>query len=212
LYVSRDIIGGRLQDLNFRHIGDRLYTIAGADGVTWDDLRVAASEVLVQGVSNLPDWETWLTGLQLLSFDPTTMEQVFFAAQLPHSYVVGSDIEAHIHWVPAANGGAGEVVSWGLEYSWASIGSTFGATATIYGNAHFPDDDSLVADRHYYTGLGDIDGTGKGISSMIMCRLFRNATGAGGSTDSYGDDAGLLEFDFHYQKDALGSETEAHVK
>lgn len=211
VYVSRDIIGGRLTDLNYRYIGDRLQTIAGADGITWDDLRIAASEVLVQGVSNLPDWETWLSGLQLLSFDPTTMEQVFFAVQLPHSYIEGSNIEAHVHWVPLANGGAGEVVSWGLEYSWASIGSSFGSTATIYGNTHVPDGDLLVADQHYYTDIGDIDGTGKGISSMIVCRLFRNATGAGGSIDSYGDDAGLLEIDFHYPKDALGSSSK-HTK
>jgi hypothetical protein len=41
------------------------------------------------------------------------------------------------------------------------------------------------------------------ISSMLVCRIFRNATDA--TDDTYDDDAGLLEIDFHYEADMVGS-------
>lgn len=45
------------------------------------------------------------------------------------------------------------------------------------------------------------------VSSMLACRLFRDATGAGG-TDDLDNDAGVLEFDFHYEIDTMGSRSE----
>jgi hypothetical protein len=44
-----------------------------------------------------------------------------------------------------------------------------------------------------------------GVSSMIVCRLYRNATDA---ADTYDTAAALLEFDFHYPIDAIGSTSE----
>ena len=127
--------------------------------------------------------------------------------QIPHAYKEGTDLHSHVHWVPEVDGASGEQVCWGLEYIWANQGDTYTTTTLIYGDSQIQGDTFLVEGRHYYTDLGDIDGTGKTISSMLICRIFRDIAGAGG-TDDYGDDAGLLEFDFHYQVDALGSSTE----
>ena len=46
-----------------------------------------------------------------------------------------------------------------------------------------------------------------GVSAMLIGRVFRDATGAGG-TDDYGADAILLEIDFHYEIDGFGSRDE----
>ena len=99
------------------------------------------------------------------------------------------------------------MVSWGLEYTWSDIGSAFGNTSIIYSNTHTPADATLAASKHYTTEFAEINGAGKTISSMLVCRLFRDATG-GGATDSYGSDAGLLEIDFHFELDAKGSRQE----
>jgi hypothetical protein len=149
------------------------------------------------------------TGVFIYWFDPTTEEQSYFVAQLPHSYKEGSDLMCHVHWVPADTaGGAGTDVCWGLEYTWANFNSTFGNTTIIYGDEQSEGEtETLTLNKHYVTELGDIDGTGKTISSMIICRIFRDATGTGG-TDDYDDDAGLLEIDFHYERDAMGSKEE----
>jgi len=38
----------------------------------------------------------------------------------------------------------------------------------------------------------------------LICRLFRDATATG---DDYDDDAGAIEFDFHYKVNTMGSRT-----
>ena len=139
--------------------------------------------------------------------DDANEEELYFQVQLPHGWVAGSDIEAHIHWTPAANGGVGEVVCWGLEYIWVNMGDVAGNTTIISANDTAQGDASLVANKHYLTELGTIDGTGKTWSSMLSCRVFRDAGGAL-KTDDYGDDAGMLEIDFRYQIESLGSRTE----
>ena len=180
----------------------------------WDDLRVPANATRV-GSTAVPGLDVFLkngagtsTGVFLLWFDKSSVEQVHFGAQLPHAWKLGSTIHAHVHWVPKTNGGAGAKVSWGLEYTWVKIGGVYSPTTIISGNAHMPADASLVAGKHYLTELGTISGAGiDTVSSMLMCRLFRDATGALG-TDDYDDDAGLLEVDFHIEFDSTGSRTE----
>ena len=169
----------------------------------WDDLKVPVSSVKVRAAANPPDWDAFSGGnLQLLWFDQAQMEQVFFTVQMPHAWKEGTDLHAHVHWTPNASGLAGQTVQWGLEYSWSNIGVTFPGTTIITGSTPFPNE-QLVANRHYLTDLGDISGTGKTLSSMLICRLFRDAT-----NDTLPDDAGLLEFDFHYEIDSPGSRQE----
>jgi len=181
-------------------------------GPSWADLRVPALAGKI-GVGSPPAFTKVLddgagsAGVFAYLFDDTADEQLFFVVQMPHDWKIGSDIESHVHWMPVANGGAGENVSWGLEYSMQERGSTFANTTIIYGDVSTPDE-TLIADRHYVTEIGDIDMSGvTTISAMFICRIFRDATSTGG-IDDYGDDAALLEIDFHYIRDTLGSRTE----
>ena len=143
----------------------------------------------------------------MLWFDPTNAEEVYFTAQLPHSYKEGSDIEAHVHWTPASSTTGS--VNWALNYSWASIGGAFTAESTISGNTStpLPTNSTNIGGGHYMTNLGTISGTTQGISSMLVCRLFRDSSGRL-DTDDYSDDAGLLEIDFHFERDSIGSREE----
>lgn len=180
-------------------------------GGYWDDLRVPTTST--RSAAGAPGFTKFLdngngsTGVFTDWFDASSVEQLYFEAQFPHDYIPGSDIHVHVHWVPSANGTAGQVVSWGIEYTWANIGTTYANTSIMYGNTHTPADANLVAGRHYITELGIISGVGKGISSMLIGRIFRDATAAG-ATDSYTADAGLIEIDFHYLRDGLGSRRE----
>jgi hypothetical protein len=47
--------------------------------------------------------------------------------------------------------------------------------------------------------------TGKKISSILICRIWRDG---GKPNDTYQSDAGLLFLDFHYQLDTYGSRDE----
>ncbi len=178
---------------------------------SWDDLRVPLSatkkgESKKPGFAKLKDDGSGSQGVFCEWFDDGNEEELYFAVQLPHGYKYGTNLHAHIHWTPSANGTAGEKVTWGLEYTLSEIGGVFGNTTIITSSDRVPDDAAPVANTHYLTEVGTIDGSAiDSVSSMLICRLFRGSTD---TDDTYDDDAGVLEFDFHFESDAPGSRTE----
>lgn len=170
-------------------------------GVAWDDLRTPINALKLSGVKP-PTWTDY-KGSQVLAFSDQAVlgneEHAFFSMQLPHNYKEGTDITVHVHWIPEDD--AGGNVYWRLDHSWANIGDTFPAETTIYvaGAA------GTTADAHLMTTFADLTGTGKTISSMILCMIRRTSSNA---LDTYnGKSAYLLEVDAHYQIDSLGSST-----
>lgn len=184
------------------------------DGTVWDDLRFPALALRTpaSGAAAEPDLVQFRddndgsTGVFSYAFDPGTEEEMYFAVQMPHSWA-GTPISPHVHW--AVMVGTTGTVGWGMEYTWAELSGTFGYTAFIAGNQNYLGEDTLTAYRHYLTSLPDITGTfGSGtISSMLVGRIFRDA-GASLVADSCPQDAVLLELDFHYEIDRLGSDQE----
>ena len=178
----------------------------------WGDLRVPVLSTKLGGTKD-PDFTKVLDdgdssqGVFSYLFSASTEEELYFMVQMPHAWKQGTALHPHVHWSPVANGSAGQKVSWGLEYSVAEIGPTFGDTTIIYGDTTTPDE-TLVADRHYLTELSYISMSSvDSVSTMLVCRVFRDATGGGG-TDDYANDAALLEIDFHYEIDSMGSDSE----
>ena len=216
---GQHLIGGEGTDaLRLSGIDGANYTEVEPDGTVkfvgdatvWDDLRVPVTSTKLQG-SKDPHFAVAYDnaggtsqGVFTYFFDKTTEEEVYFSAQIPHRYKEGTDIIAHVHWYPVASGVSGRTVSWGLEYLWTNVGGVNGNTVIVYANDTTSEDAVLLADKHYMTNFAALSGTGKEISSMLLCRIFRDATGAG-LTDDYDNDAGLLEIDFHYEIDTVGS-------
>jgi hypothetical protein len=168
----------------------------------WDDLRVPITSIRLGGVR--PPTETAYRGGLVAAFSSVSDNTIYFDAQLPHTYKQGTDIKVHIHWtLPTAGAGAGaENVKWDLTYSWQNIdGGTWPvestATVTI-------DVQNFNADTHEVDGIATLSGTGKNISSMLICSLTRDVSVA----NDYGDDAYLVEVDFHYEIDTQGSRQE----
>ena len=189
----------------------RVYTAPGRDPFLgqdhmWDDMRVPVTSTK-RGGSKDPDFSKFLDdgdgsqGVFAEAFDAATEEELYFSAQLPHTYQEGSDIEVHIHWAPS-DSGSGNVV-WGLEYAWKSIDGTYGNTTIIEATLS----SGGIAKKHLLGELSAaISGTGQKISSMLVCRVFRKAAD---DADTYSSDAFLLEIDFHLKVNTLGSRQEA---
>ena len=193
-------------DFRFYHSGNqkRLYSyINGSwsyiaiDSEVYDDVRVSGLAMRTNATApDLIAFAPAATTLLTYGFDGTgTDEQAYFAIQLPHSYKEGTDIYPHVHWTPT-DANAGTVV-WTLEYTWINRDATASAPTTIKTTAV---NAGGVAWVHKYSDFTDISGTGKKISSMLMCRLTRL-----GADDTYAHDAALLEVDFHFVIDSLGS-------
>ncbi len=209
LQVSSSQTGSATNNLSISSSG--FLTLTGSATV-YEDIRVPVTST-TRGGSKVPGFDLFKDngsgsqGVFTYWFDSGSEEELYFTVQLPHDYKEGSDIFPHVHWTPKADGSAGTKVSWGLEYNWANREAVFGNTSIVYANTSSPNE-TPVKDKQYLTSFSTISGTGKTISSMLMCRIFRNASGAGSSTDDYASDAGLLEIDFHYEKDKLGSDDE----
>lgn len=174
-------------------------TLSG-DATVWDDLRIATSST--RAAASAPDFVKLLdngsgsAGVFAHHFDKTTEEQLFFALQMPHAWNEGSTIYPHVHWVTTGTH-TGTVV-WGLEYSASSIDGTFGNTTIITGS----DAGTGTTHDHILTYIGSgIDMTGLTHSCMLQCRIFRKASDG---SDTYDEDAALLEIDFHYEINQLG--------
>jgi hypothetical protein len=199
-------------DTGYTKLGDG--TTAWVDlqynvGPSWDDIRSPAVQGKV-GLTSPPSFEQILddgggsTGVFSYVFSATQEKELFFAVQMPHSWKVGSNVLPHLHWLPSSNGTGSQKVSWGIEYSAGAISDVFPNTTITYANTAVLDE-TLVANKQYATVFEEIDLSAQTIiSSMIMFRVFRDATGTG-LTDDFTGTAALLEVDFHFQMDTLGS-------
>ncbi|MFZ4772151.1 MAG: hypothetical protein ACOYLO_18350 [Ferruginibacter sp.] len=172
----------------------------------WDDLRVPLSEPST-GVTK-PDWQKFPFGETANApfinwFRATGIDEMYFVVQLPHDWREGTVIYPHIHWTPSVAGAAGPTVpKWDLQYTWANLGEVYPAYVTISGSTT-TNSEVLVASKTYITALGGgIDGSGKRISSMLICRIYRDGDH---TSDTFAGLAGALEIDFHYEKSSMGS-------
>ena len=188
-----------LQRMNYsHHIEMTEVGIANQGGVVWEDLRTPLDNSLaVVGKAATP---VAYRGGVVMSFATNQDQAVAFTVQLPHAYKEGSDVEFHIHWtIPTSGAGGGaENVKWDFTYSWANIGGSFPVESSATATRDVQND---AAHDSLYTDIIDIDGTGKTISSQIICSLTRDVSVG----SDYGDAAYAIEVDFHYQLDTAGS-------
>jgi hypothetical protein len=167
----------------------------------WDDLMIPGHGV--KGGASAPSFATFSTyGNMAYLFAGNQDNDVYFSAQLPHSYMEGSSVVPHVHWAEGGTTGAGTNVVWELVTQWANMGALFPAGSTNYIT------NSITGTNwvHQISSFPALSGTGKTVSSMIMCRLRRLASA--NASDDYNQYAAFLQFDFHIRKDTLGSRTE----
>ena len=192
---------GRFKGINVKlgelaHVYHPSYTI-------WDDLRFPASSTKPGSTS-----PTWVdigapyAGLYVLEFSHSPANQyVFVDAQMPHDWLEGSALHAHVHWLNHEPTGAGGDIVWTMDCAIAGIGDVLNEFVSTSVAMTVP----ATQFTHNLVEIGEIDMTGETLSSMIVIRLTRTADAAG---DTYGDGIGLLEFDLHYERDGLGSREE----
>jgi hypothetical protein len=193
--------------LNIFSDGIDRWVKGNGDDTVWDDMRVVPGSFDRPGVAD-PDIVAYAPAGGAIStylWEFSKNDIASFTIQLPHAYKVGTDIYCHIHWTPGARGNeeSGNLVGWKVDYTWASIDSAFGAMATL----DLSDACNGVDHEHDMTPNVVISGSGKGISSMLICNIKRTDTGTDDTwvSTTSGRLPMLLEIDFHYQIDALGS-------
>ena len=94
-------------------------------------------------------------------------------------------------------------MGWKVDYTWANIASAFGAMTTVDLSDTVTGTDGI----HEMTSEATISGSSKEMSSMLMCNIKRTDTGTDDTWASAlsGQLPLLLEIDFHYEIDTVGS-------
>lgn len=169
-----------------------------ANANNWDDLRFPASSVRLGGAAPAT-FQAYKDG-GVLAFASTPNQFIYLVAQMPHTWVEGTDIEAHIHWtIPTSGAGLGaENVKWDLTYSWSNIGAAIPNSSS---DTITVDVQNQTSDYHMYDSFGTITGTGKTLSSCLIISLKRDTAVA----NDYADAVYLIEFDLHYKKNRFGT-------
>lgn len=203
-FGSYSIGDGEGNETHFEEDGTMKFN---GDAVVWDDIRINAGSFERPGVSD-PTYVAYAPGgggLTIYLPEFAINDFVSFLIQLPHSYKNGEDIYIHVHWTPGDRGNeeAGNTVGWKVDYAWANDGEAFGAMQTLDLS------DTCTGTDHLHEKTTDvvISGTGKEISSMLICNLRRSDTGA---DDTWaGAISGqlplALEVDIHFPMDTVGS-------
>ena len=165
----------------------------------WDDLSISMAQVRTPA-SSAPTWMPY-KGSQVPAFSPTQVNALYFSAQLPHSYMEGTDLQFHIH-IAYPDNAAGNSV-WYFTYSWANPTAPFpNATLSPQVVVVSP----TTTDYHQKaTIVANMDGTGKTISSVLLCMIQRTGTHL---SDDYASEIYLVSGDFHFMQDTIGSRQE----
>lgn len=192
--------------------------ILNGTATAWNDYVVNPALARNSG-GNVPTWALFVEpDIFTWQFADGSDRSVDFSIQLPHDYKPGTTVYPHIHWAPLTAASTQRVL-WKIDYQWKNFGDTYVASSgstTITGynvvnstskTIEETPTESLSAMKCTITPIGTgITGTGKGISSIIMCRLTR--VGSDGTSDTYTGNAALLSLDIHYETDTFGSRTE----
>lgn len=126
----------------------------------------------------------------------TDAQFMYFIVQMPHSWKEGSTIYPHVHYKYEDAVGA---CSFRMKYKWFNIGST---TAVGWKWAHMNITSGANDKNHAFVRTySGINGSGKTISSILICKVYLYGISGTGTCKAY-------QFDIHYEKDALGSNTE----
>ncbi|MCF7929225.1 MAG: hypothetical protein K9L68_10650 [Spirochaetales bacterium] len=213
-------------------MSDRLHSVPADEGAAWDDLRVSANMMHIDSsqFGESPDFVQILTntergpsysGLFAYRFSvaegkKSLIQNGHFQAQLPHSYREGSDIEPHVHirLDPLDGAAAGQNLLLEFEYSWVNLFERRPESSTIISINYRVSEEDLSNDN-ILVSFGPISKPDARISSMLTCRFSRIHfnpdrdkdfwTPKGLTNDTFVGNMIFMEFDFHYQKDNLGS-------
>lgn len=195
------------QDPDIRDIVERINfllnaygTPASIDDSVYQDYLISGTAVGI-GV-NAPDLANLRDGLYLYAFAGTgaTVEQAFFTVHLLHDIKPGSKPTFHIHWTHNVASPTGNV-KWNIEYSYArgygvdaypatTTISTVQAAGAQYTHHITPDDDMELTLTNMEPDM------------VLIGRIYRDPTDG---SDTFGNDAFLIQIDLHYEVGQIGT-------
>lgn len=165
------------------------------DATVWEDLNFNAVATAVG--ASAPSIISYSTSnIKMVALDGGAInEELNASVETPHATKAGSSITAHVHWCPTTTGTGN--VEFLLDYYLIRTG-----TVLTSGTASVIDSSTGAAWAEKRLNITTISSTGIGQGTQCLFRLYRVP---GSSNDTYGADAGIFTWGFHYEIDTVGS-------
>jgi hypothetical protein len=202
--------------LDFNYNGISVATIDSSGNFSIDGEITTTNvynDISVSGTSfgagaKAPSLMAFVGGIQRYGFNYQTQDdEVSFEVQLDHEWIENDTAHFHIHYSPATTPIAGDTIVIGFEYAFATIDSVMSSP-----NYHTSDTilieipiNGKVINGHYVQDIANIALPECKVSTIIICRLFRQQSN---SSDTYENFVFIAFADFHYKVNGLGSNTE----
>jgi hypothetical protein len=169
----------------------------------WEDLRFPAQGINPAGSAAPPTVDDTTVPGTLLFRGTTGNHVIAGVAQMPHAWQQGSSIHPHIHWTKTVADATNKYpVKWQFKYAIVKMGAVIGAYSDWQDCGDPVLGDLATAEKHNLSMFPMIDMTGVTFSDMLLWQLQRDIS------DDYAENVRLLELDFHYQIDSIGTLTE----
>jgi len=207
LYTELEKIRQEITDLrNFIGVGSSTQDYVYDDYVT--------SGLAVAGGASPPSLATFRGNIKLYEFPGTgpTTKDVYATTHILHGIKPGTPITMHVHWSTAETATAGTAVVWQAEYTIARgygtgiYGDPLTAVASdAYGTLSVTSTAAAAPFTHVITNDDAMTipaQTELEPDSVILLRLYRDPTH---TADTMEKGAFLIQLDFHYQRDRIGT-------
>jgi hypothetical protein len=180
----RDAFQAHYEESLWRDLEGSIDTVAGANNPTWAQLGSGPFYAYSFGYTPQED-ECWLT------------------YHVPHDWVPNSDFHFHAHWT--TNGTSTNTVKWEVSYTYAkgfnqeafnTTGTTINLEEAASGTAY----QHMVTESSALTGATITEPDG-----LLLVYLKRVSNGGSNNADT----VYLLEADFHYKSNGLGTVSKA---
>jgi hypothetical protein len=191
--VYRNVKGS---PLSYAELDGNFADLAGRTDVAW--AMEGLEPTLREGVGNPAELATFRGNTVCLMFGPSAVSESYVNWDVPFSWSPGTDLYAAIHWSPGASTSTGSV-RWGLEFTYAPVNGTFGATNTVHVDSNIA---TGTAWKHIQAVSSAFSGSLAAPNMRFLIRLYRDGAHV---DDTFPDDAYMIGIDFYYQVNKFGT-------
>jgi hypothetical protein len=185
---------------NYSEFEDDGTLVFNGDATVWDDMLPVS--VTVGSGGSAPAFSVYNGNLRAYEFNGSggASHELNLGWQMSHRRKEETNIVPHIHlFIP--DDVTGGTIKFYCEYTWTNVNQT-GAVATTTISGTVVRGASAGISNNHILSFGTVTGTGKTLSSIFMCRIYRDPADV---ADTFGSSVWLKSADLHVEIDTVGS-------
>lgn len=189
--VYREVKGS---PLSYAELDGNFADLAGRTDLAW--LMEGVEPAPRPGDPDAAEVGLFRDGIYAYKYFAGQTNQTYANFDVPFNWATNTDLYAAIHWSPGNSTATGNV-RFGLEFTYAPVGGTFGASSTFY----ISGTSDGTAYKHYQSVSSSFPGSLAEANMRFLIRLYRDGSDP---LDTLSSDIFVVGFDLYYQTNKFG--------